>query len=233
MVATATISAFVTLKWGMFAPRDYEECAQSAAKDAKSKDALSVLVSICSSEFKGRRKIGGGYSYYDNCQDRTFDIKEPNPTPDELKYIEGGCLAYLDAQAQVAAKEEETKRRVQQAAQEASARLQVRKLAAIPAIRVTSKDFCETDFSDLSFCKLNVEATNGSTEALLSITIGLSTVPTSTDACPPLYASKENLNILLSPGESRGWRIPVLSEFKKYHVCIKVLDVEFIADRGR
>ena len=33
--------------WNPFAPKDYEACAESAAKDAKSKAALSVLLSLC------------------------------------------------------------------------------------------------------------------------------------------------------------------------------------------
>jgi hypothetical protein len=55
-------------------------------------DALSVLLSVCDSEFKGRRKAGGGYAYYNTCPGRnfdlgrTFEIKGPNPTPVEQKY---------------------------------------------------------------------------------------------------------------------------------------------------
>jgi lipoprotein NlpI len=122
IVVAATISAFVTSKWGSFAPKDYEECAQSAAKDARSKDALSVLLSICRSEFKGRRTAGGGYDYYDSCQERTFAIKGPNPTLDEQTYMREQCSAYLDARARVAAEEAESERRAQQAAQEARTR---------------------------------------------------------------------------------------------------------------
>jgi hypothetical protein len=99
-------------------PLKITRIAQHAAKDTKSKDGLSVLLSICSSDFKGRRKAGGGYAYYDSCQHRTFDTKGPNPTPDELKSMKMQCLAYLDAQARVAAEEEEAERRAQQAAQE-------------------------------------------------------------------------------------------------------------------
>ena len=74
--------------WNPFAPSDYEECAESAAKSAKTNEALKVLISTCASKFAGRRKVGGGYSYFDARQDRTFDIKGPNPTPDELKFID-------------------------------------------------------------------------------------------------------------------------------------------------
>ena len=119
ILATAAITATVVSKWNPFSPQDYEDCAARAARDAKSKDALSVLLSICSSEFKARRKIGGGYTYYDSCQDRTFNIKGPNPTADEQKYIREECSAYLDARARVTAEEEESERKAKQAAQEA------------------------------------------------------------------------------------------------------------------
>jgi hypothetical protein len=111
IAATAAITAIVVTEWNLLPPRDYEDCAARAAKDAGSKDALSVLLSICRSPFKARRKSGGGYAYYDRCQDRTFDIKGPNPTADEQKYIREQCFTFLDAQARVAAEKEESKRR--------------------------------------------------------------------------------------------------------------------------
>jgi hypothetical protein len=87
IVATAAISTFVTSKWSLFPPKDYEECAQSAAKDAKSKAALSVLLSICGSKFAGRQRPGGGYTFYDSRQGLKFDIVGPNPTSQEMEYI--------------------------------------------------------------------------------------------------------------------------------------------------
>ena len=101
MIAAVAISAIAVTKWHPFAPKDYEECAERAARDAKSKDALSVLVSVCRSNFAGRRKAGGGYTYYDPCQESTFDINGPNPTPDEAKYIMDKCLAYLSVKSQI------------------------------------------------------------------------------------------------------------------------------------
>jgi hypothetical protein len=49
--------------WDLFGPNDYEECAEEAAIEAKSKKALSVLLSSCDSKFPARRKTGGGYNY--------------------------------------------------------------------------------------------------------------------------------------------------------------------------
>jgi hypothetical protein len=241
VVATAAITAIGVSKWNLFPPKDYEECAERAAKDGKSKDALSVLLSICSSEFEGRRKPGGGYAYYDSCQDRTFDIKGPNPTADEQRHIRERCFTYLDAQARLAAEKEESERKAQQAAREANAleigrqqanqlalqsAMQARKLAAIPAINVTPGGFDDCGFSMCTF--MHVEVINGSKEAISKISIGLSAVSTNKDVCPSSYAKKEEVGIKLSPGE-RGKAIIdfVDIELSKHPVCIKVLDVQF------
>jgi hypothetical protein len=107
--------------WNPFPPKDYEECVESAAKSAKSKEALAILVSSCGSKFVGRRNGRGGYSYYDSRQNRTFDIAGPNPTASEWAPIEKAYAAYLDDLA----KERESNRlfleeqeRQQRAAQE-------------------------------------------------------------------------------------------------------------------
>jgi len=52
IVATAAITTIVVSNRTLFPPTDYEDCAARAAKDARSKDALSVLLSLCDSEFK-------------------------------------------------------------------------------------------------------------------------------------------------------------------------------------
>jgi hypothetical protein len=54
----------------------------------------------CSARFAGRRKPGGGYTYYDFMQGRNFDIAGPNPTAEERKQIDREYIAFLDAQRQ-------------------------------------------------------------------------------------------------------------------------------------
>jgi hypothetical protein len=196
LIAATTVSTIVVSKWNLFPPKDYEECAARAAKDAKSKDGLSVLLSICASDFKGRRKAGGGYAYYDSCQHRTFDIKGPNPTPDEVHYVKLQCLNYLDAEARAAAEEAEAERKAQQAAQEAremrqqaerearveaTRRLRDRKIWAIRDIHVTPAFDCR---GSLTFCSKKFKVTNGSNEALSGVLIGLAFAPTTNAACP-------------------------------------------------
>jgi hypothetical protein len=81
------------------APRDYEECSHTAETTAPSKEARTSLISQCEVKFFGRRKIGGGgYTYYDFMQNRSFDIAGPNPTPEELRWMDEQYIAYLEDQ---------------------------------------------------------------------------------------------------------------------------------------
>ncbi len=87
----------VSAQWWSRAPVDFEECADAAEKAATREDKTAALAE-CNAKFAGRRKPGGGYSYYDFMQDRTFDIAGPNPTPDEQKYIDQQYTVYLENQ---------------------------------------------------------------------------------------------------------------------------------------
>jgi hypothetical protein len=89
-------------QWWPFAPRDYEECAAQAERSEASKEARAALLAECDGKFSGRRKPGGGYTYYDFMQDRHFDIAGPNPTPEELKRIDQEYTSYLDRQRHAA-----------------------------------------------------------------------------------------------------------------------------------
>jgi len=62
------------------------------------KDERTSLTAQCDKQFVGRRKRGGGYTYYDFPQNRHFDIAGPNPTQKELKYFDEQYTLYLDAQ---------------------------------------------------------------------------------------------------------------------------------------
>jgi hypothetical protein len=83
--------------WGSRTPVDFEECADSAEKVA-TKEARTAALSECNAKFAGRRKPGGGYTYFDFMQNRNFDIAGPNPTPEEQKQIDEQYTAYLDSQ---------------------------------------------------------------------------------------------------------------------------------------
>lgn len=83
--------------WSSRGPADFEECADIAEK-AATKEARTVALSECNAKFAGRRKPGGGYTYFDFMQNRNFDIAGPNPTPEEQKHIDEQYTAYLDNQ---------------------------------------------------------------------------------------------------------------------------------------
>ncbi len=83
--------------WGSRAPADFEECADGAEK-AATKEARTAALAKCNAKFAGRRKPGGGYTYFDFMQNWNFDIAGPNPTPEEQKQIDEQYTVYLDNQ---------------------------------------------------------------------------------------------------------------------------------------
>jgi hypothetical protein len=99
-------------QWWSRAPADFEDCAAAAEKSATIEEKTAALAA-CNAKFAGRRKPGGGYTYYDFMQDRSFDIAGPNPTAEEQKHIDEQYTIYLDKQrrntiaASFAAKQQE------------------------------------------------------------------------------------------------------------------------------
>jgi hypothetical protein len=83
--------------WSLRSPVDFEECADLAEK-AATKEARTSELAGCNAKFAGRRKPGGGYTYFDFMQNRSFDIAGPNPTPEEQKHIDEQYTAFLDRQ---------------------------------------------------------------------------------------------------------------------------------------
>jgi hypothetical protein len=102
MLLMAVVGAGVLLaparaqaQWWRSGPVDFEECADIAEKIAI-KEARTAALSDCNAKFAGRRKPGGGYSYFDFMQNRNFDIAGPNPTPEEQAQIDEQYTAFLD-----------------------------------------------------------------------------------------------------------------------------------------
>jgi hypothetical protein len=102
--------------WGR-APADFEECADKAEK-ATTREEKATALTGCNAKFAGRRKPGGGYTYFDFMQNRSFDIAGPNPTPQEQKHIDEQYTAYLDGQkrSDIAAAFSAKQQQLQQAA---------------------------------------------------------------------------------------------------------------------
>ena len=86
-------------QWWHRAPVDFEDCA-AAAEKAASKEEKSAALAECSAKFAGRRKPGGGYTYFDFMQNRSFDIAGPNPTAAEQKKIDEQYTVFLDQERQ-------------------------------------------------------------------------------------------------------------------------------------
>ena len=102
----AAIAAIVVLQpsrahaqWWSRAPADFEECADKAEK-AATRELRTSALSECNAKFAARRKPGGGYSYFDFMQNKSFDIAGPNPTPEEQKHIDEQYTAFLDRERQ-------------------------------------------------------------------------------------------------------------------------------------
>ncbi len=98
----ATFAACVVLtplraqaQWWSSKPVDFEACADIAEK-ASTREEKAARLGDCHSKFAGRRKPGGGYTYFDFMQNRNFDIAGPNPTPEEQKKIDEEYIAYLE-----------------------------------------------------------------------------------------------------------------------------------------
>jgi hypothetical protein len=104
----ALVAAGLSLEFYLQGPapgmaRDYEECIEALHADARQTSPSSVEVQDssmmgCNARFAGRRKPGGGYSYYDFMQDRTFDLAGPNPTAEERNRIDHEYIGFLDTQ---------------------------------------------------------------------------------------------------------------------------------------
>ncbi len=107
-------------QWWKRTPVDFESCADQAEKAASKAETTKALAE-CNAKYAGRRKPGGGYTYYDFLQDRSFDIAGPNPTPDEQKKIDESYTHYLGDQrrknlAAQAAVQQQQQEQIQQVA---------------------------------------------------------------------------------------------------------------------
>ena len=93
-----SLSTWLSVQWRTRPnPQDFEQCSEKAETIA-SKDERASLTAQCDAQFVGRRRIGGGYTYYDFLQNRQFDIAGPNPTSKELKHFDEEYALYLSAQ---------------------------------------------------------------------------------------------------------------------------------------
>ena len=209
--------------WNPFAPKDYEDCAENAAREAKSKAALDILLETCDGKFKGRRKLGGGYTYFDPRQFQDFDIAGPNPTKREVEIIDKQYEAYLEQQrrAAAAAAEREEQQRIldaeaerrrqqvlaeqQRRTQQAALELAQRRKTASQYINVVSANI-ECPYSNsISQCgtySFTVRLRNRSQETISGVSIGWVFMPEAQSGCPTSYPTKYQHTVTLRPGDT-------------------------------
>jgi hypothetical protein len=94
--------------------QDYEECVEALKASPPSGDERGGSMTDCNARFAGRRKPGGGYTYYDFMQGRNFDIAGPNPTEAEREQIDRAYIGFLDTQRRETISAELAKRQNEQ-----------------------------------------------------------------------------------------------------------------------
>jgi hypothetical protein len=117
IAVTLAAAAFSLRGSSLESARDFEECVEAITANQSSSplgDERDAAMTGCNARFAGRRKPGGGYSYYDFMQGRSFDIAGPNPTADERTQIDREYIAFLDAQRREAASAELAKKQDEQ-----------------------------------------------------------------------------------------------------------------------
>ena len=97
------------------------------------------------------------------------------------------------------------------------------------AIRVNPSGFTRSfPFVSDELLDMKVDVTNGSNEAVSSVSIGVAFFAPN-DACPSSYAETHILHVEISPGESRTDAVQLSdAALAKRHVCIAVIDVELV-----
>jgi hypothetical protein len=100
--------------------RDFEECVQALGAGPSFNRSGPPLSNEhggapdCTARFAGRRKPGGGYTYYDFMQGRNFDIAGPNPTAEERNWIDREYIGFLDTHRRETVSAEMAKREDEQ-----------------------------------------------------------------------------------------------------------------------
>ncbi len=142
MIGCAVLSApLAQAQWWSRGPADFEECADLAEKSAN-KEARAKALAECNAKFAGRRKPGGGYTYFDFMQNRSFDLAGPNPTPEEQRHIDEQYATYLENQrrSSIAAAFAARQRQLQQQAKSAVEKALPLATADIPKPPVPASD---------------------------------------------------------------------------------------------
>jgi hypothetical protein len=245
--AAIALIGFQRSDWNLFPPKDYEECTENAALHAKSKDALTLLISSCQSKFAGRRNARGGYFYHDSRQASDFAIAGPNPSPQEWRSIDGAYSKYLDEKQKseeafqrwnaAELDREETERQRQNAIaaaqdqkrRQAQMEFERRRQSAIAKVGVVSNSIeCTYPSLGCGDFKLTTTIKNQSSENVSMVFIGWVFTAKGETSCPSTLQPKSREQVRLRPGDSLVLNIdghdgPRGDQFR---YCVKVMDIQ-------
>lgn len=144
----------------IFGPSDYEECSSSAAKKAKNRDALLVLLQNCETEFPARKNEYGQYVYWDRETNIKFIVSGPKLSDADRRRIQS-------EKTRIKQEEQERSQRIQQQAQERSQR----NAAARQRVQVTDlKNACDDSLCMKKLLTMTVK--NNYHAALDSVSVG-------------------------------------------------------------
>ena len=254
----APVAAHADWRSWLFGPKDYEECAENAAREANSKDALAILLSSCQLKFRGRRKSIGGYTLYDDRQNRHFDIKGPNPTPAELEYIEREYSGYIAAKAEFERRQREYEReeaerqsairqaereeaerqaaarraeaeRQRIAAQIAKREFQQRQQTALSGIEVMSSSIECRLSTTCGLYTLTIKVRNRSQERLSALSFGWVFLPSNERNCPTSLPSRQRQPVKMGPNDTTAVNLDGTDgPENQFRYCVMVTGAEII-----
>jgi hypothetical protein len=141
LVALALVAVWLSLRGSTVeSARDFEECVEALRANPGSNDERGSSMTNCNARFAGRRKPGGGYSYYDFMQGRSFDIAGPNPTAEERRQIDHEYIEFLDAQRRETVSAELAKRQNEQLRADMEADMERERQPVGPPLVLTPKN---------------------------------------------------------------------------------------------
>ena len=100
------------------APKTQEDCIDRATKQAKSDLSLRVLMRQCETEFPGKLRPGGGYTYFDPQSGQWIDVSGPTLSNSDLTKIASVREEWTKSQQEAAARVQEAQAAQAQAAQQ-------------------------------------------------------------------------------------------------------------------
>lgn len=235
--------------WNPFAPADFEECSEQAAKEAKTDEALKILLRACSSKFPARRNpSGSGYTFYDSRTDQSFAVAGPLPSAREIELMNRVYQEHLvqkrqdeRRQAEEMRKEAELvekgrqeslawDRQIEQLRTEAQRKLRERKAAALRSIQIveskvgcTSSYWCGSKYG-------TVVVKNASAEVVTRILLGWTIYPGTdrTKSCTSHHETKKSITVAIPAGETASFNFETSDgpSDGAYRYCITINDVE-------